>query len=289
MSTDTARYDEWVERARGGDELAFERLLIAHRAELRSVVRRMIGHPEDTDDVVQEATFRAWQGLASFEGESKFSTWLCAIGVRQSIDHLRSRKRWRARAQVVYQQACAEDADLAGEVVATLADPEFRFSVAEHIAYCFSCVGRSLPPEDQAALLLREVMGLGNREAAKLLDLGEPAFQHSLESARRAMQQEFEGLCALVSPQGTCYQCKGLRNGTPEERQGDELPTLASFDERLAFVRSANLDTGASQLLHDLFWRRTSQLEEAGIGSDDLNGADPAEDSDPTGPAGPSD
>lgn len=36
--------------------------------------------------------------------------------------------------------------------------PGFRFEVAEHVAYCFTCVGRSLDPEQQAALVLRGVL-----------------------------------------------------------------------------------------------------------------------------------
>lgn len=251
-----------VRRAQAGEERAFTTLLERHRAELRGVVRRMVGHPEDTDDIVQESSFRAWQSLASFRGDARFGTWLCAIGVRQSIDHLRRKKRWRARAQVAYQNACTEDADLAGEVVSTLADPEFSFSVAEHIAYCFSCVGRSLPPEQQAALLMREVMELGNRESARLLELSESVFRHHLADARRTMEREFEGLCSLSNQKGVCYQCKGLRNATPEERQGPEPPAIASLDQRIGIVRSADLDSGASQLLHDLFWLRTEQLEE---------------------------
>jgi RNA polymerase sigma-70 factor (ECF subfamily) len=268
MNSDEAGYNQdLVLRAAAGEPRAFDALVLAARPKLRAVIRRIVGHPDDTDDLMQESIARAWQSIGTFRGDATFSTWLCAIGVRQALDHLRKQKAWRVEAQIVYSNECAASADLQREVMSVLADPAFVFEAGEHIAYCFQCVGRSLPPEQQAVLVLREVLGQTSREAAAALRVTEPVLRHQLGAARESMQQRFEGLCSLVGKQGVCYQCKGLREATPTERRGRETPPVRTWDDRVGVVRLADIDAGASQAMHDLFWRRTKELEDSGGGS----------------------
>jgi RNA polymerase sigma-70 factor (ECF subfamily) len=255
-------------RALGGDREAFDELIRANLPRLRAVVRRMVGHPDETDDLVQESLLRAWNARGSFRGDAAFATWLCAIGTRVAIDHLRTRKRWRPRAQVAYANACMQRDELAEEVGTTLAAPDFAYEAREHIAFCFSCVGRSLPPEQQAALLLVEVLGLKGREAATALEMSESVFRHTLASARQSMTGIYEGLCTLVNKTGVCYQCRGLREGTHEAGRGEPIPELTTIKDRMAIVRSGDVDSGVSQRLHDLFWRRISEIEDGADGDE---------------------
>ncbi|MEO1226594.1 MAG: RNA polymerase sigma factor [Pseudomonadota bacterium] len=256
-----------VARACAKDRTAFQALVRDARKPLRTVVRRLVGHPEDTEDIVQETLLRAWDGIAEFQGKSRFSTWLCAIGTRLAIDHLRRQQRWRPEAQVAYANLCASSEEYGMEAMGAIMAPEFSYEVREHIAYCFVCVGRSLPPDDQAALVLRDVMGMDTREAAKALEVTESVLRHRLSAARREMTQTYEGLCSLVSKQGICYQCKGLREAAPEARRGEPAPSIETMVERLAIARDADIDTGKSQIMHDVFWQRTKEIEDTGAGS----------------------
>lgn len=257
-----------VDRARSGDQAAFETLVDRNRRPLRAVIRRLVGVPEDTEDLVQEALLRAWQGLAGFRGRSSFGTWLCAVGARLALDHLRRQRRWRAEAQVIYGNRCRASEALRGEVVGAIASPDFMFEAREHIAYCLTCVGRSLPPEQHAALTLRDMAGLTNREAADALGVTQSVLRHHLAAAREAMTGTFEGLCALVNKRGVCYQCTGLREATPEQRRGPPVPAIESFLRRIEIARGADVDCGASQAMHDVFWRRTAEQEATGAGAD---------------------
>lgn len=268
MSSDgSTNQQDLVLRAAAGDQNAFEALLLEHRPKLRAVIRRMIGHPDDTNDLVQESIIRAWEAIGSYRGEASFGTWLCSIGVRQAIDHLRKQKQWRTESQIAYSNECSKTEALGSEVMTVLSDPAFVYEATEHIAYCFTCVGRSLAPEEQAVLVLREVMGLTSGEAAKALGVTDSVLRHRLTSARNEMEQRYDGLCSLVNKRGVCYQCEGLRGATPAPQQGSAVPQVRDLDERLQVVRRANVDTGASQAMHDLFWRRTKELEDSGRGS----------------------
>jgi len=256
---------EPVARARSGDRAAFDALVEAARPRLRAVIRRLVGHPDDTDDLTQQALLKAWQSMDGFRGDASFATWLCAIGTRLAIDHLRSRARWRARAQVVYAAECLDDPALAGELMTAIASPDQRYDVREHIAACFTCVGRSLAPEEQAALVLRDVEGLDNKAAARALGVSTSVLRHRLAAARTAMRERYDDLCSLVSKRGVCYQCAGLRDAHPAPRQGPEAPASLDGKRRLQIVREADLD-GASRPLHDVLFRHVEALEEAGRG-----------------------
>jgi RNA polymerase sigma-70 factor (ECF subfamily) len=56
-------------------------------------IRRMLLSHEDADDVSQIVFVKAWQGISSFRGESKLSTWLYRIAHNECISFMRSSKR----------------------------------------------------------------------------------------------------------------------------------------------------------------------------------------------------
>lgn len=254
--------------ARRGDRRAFDRAFGEHVPKLRGVLRRMVGVPADVDDLAQQALLQAFEHLDSFRGDANPGTWLCAIGARLAVDHLRRKRRWRERAQVVLAARCLQE-DVGAEVGAAMAAPDFAYEVNEHIAYCFTCVGRTLEPEQQAALVLRDVLELTNAEAARALRMNQGAFRRRLTVARDTMQARYEGLCALVSKDGVCWQCAGLREAAPEGRRGPVPPDAIDWPTRLRIVREAALDRGRSQPMHDVFFALTDAQEEAELGDGD--------------------
>lgn len=257
-----------VARAAAGDRAAFDALARPALASLSSYVRRMIGHPEDTRDLVQDTLMRAFESMASFRGDASFKTWLFAIATRRCLDHLRARKRWSWDAQELGRRHLYETLGPQG-VREKLLGADYVFDAHEHIAFCFTCVARSLEPAEQAALVLTEVLELGNRESARVLGLSESVLRHRLSAARRTMHERFEGLCALVNKKGVCYQCAGLRKQAAEGREGPAIPELGGEDDdastkrrlRLRVVRDADVHAGAMQPFHDEMWRVLERLE----------------------------
>src|SRR5690606_17155580 len=133
---------------------------------------------------------------------------------------------------------------------------------------CFVCIGRSIAPDEQAALVLRDVMEFSNREAANVLGISDSVLRHRLSAAREQMEQRYDGLCALISKTGICHQCEGL--GLAAEAMGGQrtsLPDIDNLVSRIAAVR--NVDPGARKdsALHDIFFRRCKRVEEEGLGS----------------------
>ncbi len=264
---DTAGKD-LISAAQAGDRPAFDRLAQGARRRLDAYLWRMVGQREDCEDLAQAALMKAWAGIGSFDGRSSFATWLLAIAHRLAVDHLRGRRRWRRESQIAYANQCAGNEAWQGEIMAVLAEPDFAFDAREHVAYCFVCLGRSLPPDEQAALVLRDVMEFSAREAADVLGTSDSVLRHRLAAARRAMEERYEGLCALVSKTGMCRQCSGI--GEAARAVGGKalpLPDIDGFAARLAVVRGTDPAARRNRALHEVFFRRTAEVEAAGVGA----------------------
>ena len=245
----------------------FEALLEPHHDLLRRYVYRLVGNPTDAEDLVQDILTKGLERLGSLRNETAFKSWLFKLATRTCVDHLRKQTRWRPYSQRYLEDACNDDHGKRQRIVDTTRDPEFLYDVCEHIAFCFTCVGRSLDPLDAAALVLREVIGFSNREAAMILGVSDSVLRHHLGDGRRAMEETFDGLCSLVNKDGICWQCSSFRSATAASRRGPSLPVLddraTAWRKRLAIVRQSHFLDGVAAPLHDLLFTLLDQLESA--------------------------
>lgn len=84
---------ELVARALRHDERAFRDLIGRHHAMAYAAVRSVLGDRDEVQDVMQMVYLKAYQGLASFRGDARFSTWLYQIARREALD-VSSKRRW---------------------------------------------------------------------------------------------------------------------------------------------------------------------------------------------------
>jgi RNA polymerase sigma-70 factor, ECF subfamily len=262
-----------VERARSGDDAALAELVGPLRSPLFAYVYRMVTHRADAEDLLQDVLVRVLQSLPGYRGGSRFKTWVFGIATHVCLDHLRGKKRWRVEAQLEGEREAHANPERIERLGVLMSQPDFVYEIREHIAFCFTCIGRTLSAEEQAAIMLREVLGFSNQESAAILELSEPVFRHRLSSARAAMIDSYAGLCQLINKTGACWQCRGLRELAPEDHRGPDLvqievaPGLSVtaenlFEARLKIVREADLEGGKTRALHDLFYERTTAREE---------------------------
>ncbi len=263
-----------VARAKQGDRAAFGELVEPWRKPLFVYIYRMVALRQDAEDLLQDVLVRVLESLPSFRGEARFKSWLFGIATHACLDHLRHKRRWRVEAQLEGERETVADPAKIEGMVAALSQPDFIFEIREHVAFCFTCIGRTLPPEEQAAVMLREVLGFSNEEAAKIVGVSEPVFRHRLSAARATMIQSYDGLCQLINKDGPCWQCRGLREFAPEANRGADLvhievaPGLAItpenlFEARLNIVREADLENGRTRSLHDMFYEGITHREES--------------------------
>jgi RNA polymerase sigma-70 factor, ECF subfamily len=83
-----------VRRYLAGDTQAFAEIVDLHQRSLRGFLWTVLGDRDLTEDVLQEVFFLASRRLASFRFDSKLSTWLHAIAVREALRMRRRMQRW---------------------------------------------------------------------------------------------------------------------------------------------------------------------------------------------------
>jgi len=263
-----------VEKAQRGDSLAFGSLVEPWRKPLFGYIYRMVMLRQDAEDLLQDVLVRVLEGIRTYRGEARFKSWLFGIATHVCLDHLRAKKRWRVEAQSIGEKEATADPERVAGITTLMQQPGFSFEIREHIAFCFSCIARTLPPEEQAAVMLKEVLGFTGGEAAGMLGVSEPVFRHRLAAGRAKMIEDYDGLCALINKSGVCYQCSALQQIAGEGHRGADLvqievaPGVAMnaenlFDARLAIVRDADLETGRTRVVHDLFYSSLAQREES--------------------------
>jgi RNA polymerase sigma-70 factor (ECF subfamily) len=82
---------EAIDRAKNGDAYSFELLYQMHKRRVYSLCLRMVGNTAEAEDLAQEAFLQVFRKIATFRGESAFSTWLHRLSVNVVLMHLRKK------------------------------------------------------------------------------------------------------------------------------------------------------------------------------------------------------
>jgi len=80
-----------IERAKQGDAEAFQALYDRHKRRVYSLCLRMTANVAEAEDLTQEAFLQLYRKIATFRGESAFSTWLHRLSVNVVLMHLRKK------------------------------------------------------------------------------------------------------------------------------------------------------------------------------------------------------
>jgi RNA polymerase sigma-70 factor, ECF subfamily len=198
-SEDASMTEQTLARARAGDEVAFGDLTSPYRRELQLHIYRIVGSTQDAEDLLQETLLAAWRSLGQYEGRASLRAWLYRIATNRSLDALRANRRRPEEAQRMTEVPAptrfAEptwlepypDVLLEG-IPDERPGPDARFEAKEAIALSFIAGLQHLPPQQRAALVLRDVLGFRAAEVADMLQASEASVNSLLRRARSAFE-----------------------------------------------------------------------------------------------------
>jgi RNA polymerase sigma-70 factor (ECF subfamily) len=253
------------------------------QGELKSFLLRMTASVQDAEDIVQETYLKTQSKMDTFRGESSLKTWVFSIASNLARDLLKSKKRWPENVTDICREEALGNKQFFQEAMHIReTSPQGKFEIKEHIAFCFTCVSKSLPLEQHIALLLKEVYGFKVREIALIMDQTEAMVKYHLHVSRKRMIEVFDQRCSLINKQGICHQCTEL-NGifNPKQKAQEELVRIEMardaenkskeelFDLRMKILQELDpFESGAAELqLHHLEHNRgvmEKHLEENG-------------------------
>jgi len=180
-----------VDALRTGDRAEFARLVDAYSGPIYRLALKMLGHPQDAEDVLQNTFLKAFQHIGAFEGRSSLSTWLYRIASNEALMLLR-----RKRPEVTFADAAPEDEADGGYEPVEFTDwcclPEEEFVTTESKAALDQAI-RHLPETLRIVFLLRDIEGLSIQETSQALNLTETAVKTRLLRARLRLRDELGG------------------------------------------------------------------------------------------------
>jgi RNA polymerase sigma-70 factor (ECF subfamily) len=172
---------EAIERAQQGDASAFEALYHLHKRRVYSLCLRMTANTATAEDLTQEAFLQLFRKIATFRGESAFSTWLHRMAVNVVLMQLRKKglnvvpleETMEGEEESAKKEPGAEDVHLAGSVD--------RLQLQQAIG--------ELPPGYRMIFLLHDVQGYEHNEIADMVGCSIGNSKSQLHKARMKLRE----------------------------------------------------------------------------------------------------
>lgn len=154
----------------------FELLVRGYSEQLYWMIRKIVVEHDDANDVLQNTFLKAWNGLDSFHGDSKISTWLSRIAINESLDFLRRKKQPTVSVEDITVSRLTADEYFDGT--------EAEAMLQEAIA--------TLPDVQRTVFLLRYFDEMKYSDISQMLNTSEGALKASYHIAVKKITEYFK-------------------------------------------------------------------------------------------------
>lgn len=227
---------ELLGRAKAGDRDALEALILRHQAWIYNVAVRMVFQPQDAEEVTQEVLIKIITRLSTFQGESKFRTWLYRITVNHVLNMKRRGGETQPQTFSSYATAINNIPDL------ELPDPksvpvDVSLLVEESKIACTTGMLLCLDRKQRLIFILGEILGVSDTVGSEVMEMTSDNFRQCLVRARRDLYQFMNNQCGLVNTNNPC-RCPKKTKGFISEGHVDpnHLLFIASHVQRISEV-----------------------------------------------------
>ncbi len=168
---------EVLARAQVGDHQAFAQLYSLHKRRIYSLCLRMVGNVAEAEDLTQEAFLQLHRKIATFRGDSAFSTWLHRLAINVVLMQLRKKGLSLISLDEAMEPAPEEGPGRSfGAPDPTLSGAIDRLALERAVA--------SLPAGYRLIFILHDVEGFEHNEIAAMLDCSIGNSKSQLHKAR---------------------------------------------------------------------------------------------------------
>ena len=186
-------YARLVKAAAIGDREAMEQLLVRAQETAYRFSLLVCGHPDDAEDVMQDALLKTYQHVRRISEPEAFRTWLYAT-VRNAC-LMKRRRRVGEPAKFVSLEHGIETT--AGTVRVDVADPSRSVDqqlIDEWMNGRLRHALKQLPPSYRMVVVMREIEGLSTKEVAAINGVSEGNVKTRLHRARLMLRKQLEHL-----------------------------------------------------------------------------------------------
>jgi RNA polymerase sigma-70 factor (ECF subfamily) len=164
-------------KVQSGDHLAFAELYSLHKRRIYSLCLRMVGNAAEAEDLTQETFLQLHRKIATFRGDSAFSTWLHRLAINAVLMQLRK----RGLSLISMDEAMEPDPDTGSSRSFGAHDPALHGSIDR---MALERAVRELPSGYRLVFILHDVEGYEHTEIAAMLDCSTGNCKSQLHKAR---------------------------------------------------------------------------------------------------------
>ena len=176
-----------VDKVKNGDYQAFESLVTRYESKVYRLAIRMLRHPQDAEDALQETFLQVYRGLPGFEGRSAFSTWLFRLATNACLMKIRHRATEPSKLLPLEDYLPRQEQGEIPQMVDWADRPEDALLSKESREKMMEALEK-LPPEYRAVFILRDMEGFSNAETGETLGISVAAVKSRLHRARLALR-----------------------------------------------------------------------------------------------------
>jgi len=176
-----------VGRAQAGDSQAFSDLMNRYERKIFRLAKNITQNDADAEDVLQDAFLKAYEHLDTFQGNSKFYTWIVRIAVNEAL--MRLRKRRGDKTVPLDEPIDTGEETVKREIAVWDDNPEQQYSREEFHEILDKAV-EILKPDFRIVFTLRDIEELTTEETAETLGISIPAVKSRLLRARLALREK---------------------------------------------------------------------------------------------------
>lgn len=175
-----------LQALRSGDRTEYARLVDTYYQVIYRLALKMLGNPQDAEDILQETFIKVFKHLEKFDGRSSLSTWIYRIAVNEALMFLRKKHPEFVSIDQPTEGEEGEQEPL--QIVDWCCLPETELMSGEAKAHLDKAI-TSLLPSLRAVFVLRDIQGLSTRETGEVLSISEMAVKTRLSRARLRLRE----------------------------------------------------------------------------------------------------
>ena len=188
-----AEYAALVRAATSGDRGAMEALLIRAQEVAFRFSLLVCGHPEDAEDVMQDALLKTYQRAKQIVEPDAFRTWLYTT-VRNACLMKRRRRAGEPANFVSVEHGVDTEGKTVGVDVIDAARPVDQRLIDGWMDGRLRHALKQLPPSYRVIVVMREIEGLSTKEVAAIVGVSEANVKTRLHRARVMLRKQLESV-----------------------------------------------------------------------------------------------
>ena len=178
-----------VRKSLGGDEEAFQEIVVKYRFRIFNICRSVVSDPGDAEDVLQEVFIKLFKNLKRVKDPSRLRSWLYSVALNQARSFLRWKKaRSYLTLGLAFEPTSKDTHDLPYSLEFS---PQDR---AEEVqtALVLSRLTGTLPESLRTPFILKHSDSLPENEIAHILNLSLNAVKIRISRARKMLWEAYQ-------------------------------------------------------------------------------------------------